>query len=77
MTIVQMRIAKLMWENFTELKVQFALQISKILMEEEGSSVVNYEDAENQMEGESLIQITLTPLLRILCVSIATMMQAG
>ena len=46
-------------------------------MEEEGSSVVNYEDAENQMEGESLIQITLTPLLRILCVSIATMMQAG
>ena len=46
-------------------------------MEGEGSSVVNYEDAENQMEGESLIQITLTPLLRILCISIATTMQAG
>ena len=46
-------------------------------MEGEGSSVVNYEDAENQMEGDSLIQITLTPLLRILWISIATTMQAG
>lgn len=46
-------------------------------MEGEGSSVVNYEGAENQLEGDSLVQITLTPLLRVLWVSISTVMQAG
>ena len=46
-------------------------------MEGEGSSVVNYEGAENQLEGDSLVQITLTPLLRVLWVYISTVMQAG